>query len=107
MPQFNLTFVILGCMGGLFPDILRVIKNRYRKSLPAYFKRLNFWLGVLLLVVLGGFAAWILGATQVKEALIFGFAAPELFSRLLAGSVGEGGPKKGHEEFRLRKWWAS
>lgn len=108
MPSFNLTLVILGCVGGVLPDVIKIIKNRYAKELPSYFKALNFWLGALLMIALGGIAAWIFGATQAKEALIFGYAAPEFISKL-AGKrqvVSDRGVTN-RGKFRLRTWWAS
>lgn len=98
----------LGCVGGLLPDILRVIKNRHDNSLPSYLKRVNFWLGVVLMVALGGFATWLLEATDAKEAVTFGFAAPQVISSLVAGSKGvvdRGAKEPG--KFGLRTWWAS
>lgn len=98
----------LGCVGGLLPDILRIIKNRHDSNVPSYLKRFNFWLGVILLVALGGFAAWLLEATNAKEAVTFGFAAPQVISSLVGGSKGV--VDRGAIEpskFGLRIWWAS
>jgi len=100
-----LKIVIFGCIGGLLPDILRLIKSRYRNRLPKYVKNLNFLLGVILLAGIGGMAAWILGAQGPKEALAYGFAAPELFSKLVAQRVKE--VERGEVIFKLREWWAS
>jgi hypothetical protein len=108
----------LGCLGGLLPDILRLIKNRQDNNLPSYFKRGNFWLGVVLMVGLGGLAAWLLKATDAKEALTLGFAAPQVISSLAAGTgkagTGKAGTGKVVEredmdigKFGLRRWWAS
>lgn len=108
MSPFDAPLFIVGCVGGLLPDILRIIKNRYGGRFPSYLRQPNFWLGLILLVGLGGLAAWVLGATQVKEALIFGYAAPQLFSKLMAESnvlADRGTTDRG--EFRLRTWWAS
>lgn len=111
MPAFELGFVILGCIGGVIPDILRIVKNRYRKNILVCLKRFNFWLGVVLLVALGGLAAWILEAKLAQEALIFGYAAPQLFSQLAGGVLAtKGAVDRGGEdgqEFRLLDWWAS
>jgi hypothetical protein len=79
------TLIGLGCLGGALPDIIRIAKGRYTAELPAYLWSLNFWLGFVFLVGLGGFAAWIGGATATKDALAFGFGAPELLSRVLSG----------------------
>lgn len=108
--------ITIGCAGGLLPDILRIIKNRHDSELPSYVRMFNFWLGLVALVILGGFAVWVLGATQPREALIIGFTAPEVLSNLAAknqdskerGAVDRGAKDadRGSEKFSLRKWWA-
>ncbi|MCB0076169.1 MAG: hypothetical protein KDD73_02025 [Anaerolineales bacterium] len=109
MPAFNSTWFILGCIGGLLPDVLRLIKSRYDGKLPDYFGTQTFWLGLVLLVLVGGAAAWLGGANSFVDALAIGFAAPEFVSRFLgtrndAGTVRALGqepePSKG-----IRQWW--
>lgn len=111
MPPFELGFVVLGCVGGLIPDILRIIKNRYRKDLLVCLGRLNFWLGVVLLIGLGGLAAWVLEAQEARDALIYGYAAPQLFSELAGGVLAANGAvDRGLEDRKalgLLNWWAS
>jgi len=109
--------IVVGCAGGLLPDILRIIKNRHNSELPTYFRVPTFWLGLVSLVVLGGFAVWISGAAHPREALIIGFTAPEVISNLAArgpSSVDQAYLKRADLEqgakdtrrFKLRKWWA-
>jgi hypothetical protein len=98
----NWQIILLGCAGGLIPDVLRIIGNRYSAELPGHLKTVNFWLGLILLVALGGLAAWLGGATDAKTALAFGFGAPEIVSRLLASgptTLDSGGSA-------TRRWWA-
>ena len=64
MPPFDLTIALVGCFGGLLPDVLRLIKNKYKATLPAYLKRSPFWIGLILQVLLGGLMAWLLGARK-------------------------------------------
>jgi hypothetical protein len=106
IPSFNWTFFICGCVGGLFPDILRIIQNRYNK-LPEYLCSGNFWLGLFLLVLLGGVASWISGASQVKEALLIGFTAPEVISKVLSEPKSGPPATKGAGRRTLRSWWAA
>lgn len=102
MQPFNLTIFVLGCLGGLLPDILRLIKNRYEA--PAkFYSYPTFWLGLTALIVIGGFSAWLGGATEVKDALAFGFAAPEIFSKLFS-EKGEA-VDRGEGNFYLKRWW--
>jgi hypothetical protein len=81
----SLSIIALGCLGGALPDVIRVIQNRYKTELPDYLISKNFLLGFVLLVALGGFAAWLGGAKAVKEALAYGYGAPEIISRMLSG----------------------
>ncbi len=106
MPPFDWNIFLLGCVGGLLPDLLRFIKNRYEKAAPFYYYG-SFWLGLALLVGLGGFSAWIAGASEVKDALAFGFAAPEVFSKLVSerGPGAAGAVDRGGAGFSLRRWW--
>jgi hypothetical protein len=66
-----------------------------------------FYLGLLLLVVLGGLAAWLGQAADVKQALAYGFAAPEFISRILSGGEVVAASRKGSGNLRLRAWWRS
>ena len=98
------TIIILGCVGGAIPDAIRIIQGRHKTELPDYVGSLNFLIGLLLLVLLGGFAAWLGAAKEYKEALAYGFAAPELVSRLLSGGPGDKG--FAGAAIDLRRFWA-
>jgi hypothetical protein len=102
MPIPNM--VILGCIGGFIPDAIRIIKSRHKNKIPSYLKHLNFWVGLGLLVALGGFAAWFLDAVKAKEALAYGYAAPELVSRILSERTTEPADR-GEGTFSLLSWW--
>ena len=111
MPEFNLPFFLLGCVGGLLPDILRIIRNRYKTKLPVYLKNPNFWISIVLLVGVGGLTAWILNSLSAKDALIYGYASPQVLSQL-ASSVRSERVERGVEETEgrpsnLLKYWAS
>jgi hypothetical protein len=102
MVPIDWTFVAFGAVGGLLPDAIRFAKNR-EKGFPDWFRKIGYWAGLLVLVLLGGFAAWLGRANSVQAALAMGYAAPEILSRLL----GDDAPTlRGAEGFELRKWWA-
>lgn len=112
MPAFNSSLFLLGCLGGLLPDILRLIRNRRKIKIPAYLRTLNFWVGTILLVAVGGLTAWILSAETAKDALIYGFASPQILSQLAVSARSErvergGGEKERDTSFSLLKWWDS
>jgi len=96
--------ILFGCIGGLIPDALRFIKGRYELSIPAYLSKPNFWIGIILLIAVGGFCTWLIGPANVKEALAYGFSAPELLSKLFSKPSAQ--TDRGDARFDLRSWWA-
>lgn len=111
MPEFNLPFFLLGCLGGVLPDILRIIRNKNTGRLPATFKKGGFWLGVVLQIGVGGLTAWILSSANAKDALIYGYASPQVLSQLAAGLKTEraerGVGEVEERPFNLLRWWGS
>jgi hypothetical protein len=103
MPEFHAGLVGLGALGGLLPDVIRFAKNR-QNGFPEWFKKPGYWVGLAVLVVLGGLAAWLGQATDLKTAIAFGFSAPEILSRLFADPT----PIKARNigGFPIRSWWA-
>jgi hypothetical protein len=108
--------IIIGCAGGVIPDLIRFAKARYDSSIADYFKHWNFWFGLLALVALGGLAVAFGSPETPAQALVYGYAAPEFFSRVVAqhglqGPAGTGAeesvalnPKS--EAFSVRRWWS-
>lgn len=95
----------LGCIGGLLPDVIRLIQGRYKPELPGYLGGANFWIGLILAVILGGFAAIWGNSTNTVQALACGFSAPEIITKLLSSSkeLSAGPPSP---PARLRRFWA-
>jgi hypothetical protein len=77
----------VGCGGAAIPDIIRIIQGRYSPALPGYIASPNFWIGFVFLIIIGALAAMLGEAKNFKEALAFGYAAPELISRLLSSGT--------------------
>jgi hypothetical protein len=102
----ELKLIAVGCAGGIIPDLIRLAKARYEAGIADYLKHWNFWLGLLILVVLGGIAAALGEPTNTMQALALGYAAPEFFSKIVAQ------PQAGMEEFpqpgkfSVRHWWS-
>ncbi len=76
--------ILYGLIGGLLPDVIRMINNRYNPSLPDYLKSVNFYIGLVLLILLGGGAAYLLKPDGIIETLAVGYSAPQLVSSILA-----------------------
>ncbi len=83
MPEFDLQLVLLACLGGALPDLLRIARNRYASGIAKYLKTLNFWTGLVVLMLIGGLVAWVFDASNAKDALILGFSAPAIISQLI------------------------
>jgi len=98
-------YILIGAVGGLIPDVIRLVKNRYSVEMPGHWKSPNFYVGLAALVVLGGLAAWLGGADDVKTALAFGFGAPELVSRILS-SNNPGTLSAGGSLHKIGRWWS-
>ena len=96
------SLITLGASGGVIPDVLRIVQGRYEEELPKHLKRPVFWLGLALLVGLGGFAAWLGGAKDPQSALALGYAAPELISRVLSAKQPLNLATPGGV---IRRWW--
>jgi hypothetical protein len=94
-----------GFLGGALPDVIRIAKGRYETELPKHLTSPNFYLGFIFLVLLGGGAAWLGSASDVKAALAFGFAGPEFISRSFSGrtpiTMGEA-----RGLTTLSRWWS-
>jgi hypothetical protein len=110
--------VLCGCGGGLLPDMLRLVNARYENGALPYLRSWRFWVSLAMLVPLGGLAAWLLESRTPLQAVAFGYAAPELLSRVLsreAGARGGAAADRG-ESFAvpspqgafqaIREWWA-
>lgn len=87
----NMVF-LYGLAGGLLPDAIRIINNRYNPQLPEYMKSVNFYVGIVLLVLLGGGAAYLLKADSVVDALAMGYSAPQIVSSFLSQKANQIAP---------------
>lgn len=107
MPAFKVDMFLLGCLGGLVPDILRIIKNRNDADVLKCFRHFSYWVALILQVALGGFAVYILSTASITKALAVGFSAPEIIGALL-GKKEEvrAATTKGERKFSLRAWLA-
>jgi purine-cytosine permease-like protein len=115
MPAFNVVVVVCGFVGGLIPDLLRFIRSRFSLKTANYLKSPKYWLSLLCMALLGAFVAWIFAAEDAKAAIAYGFAAPEIITRLASEKQGQLAltgaeprrPEKGPEKLSLRSWWGT
>jgi hypothetical protein len=66
--SLELKLIAIGCAGGVIPDLIRFAKARYDATIADYFKHWNFWLGLVVLVALGGIAAALGEPTTTMQA---------------------------------------
>lgn len=80
-----IALIAWGCVGGALPDLLRLVKLLQvpvtNPPAPSPWTP-SFWTSMAIMTVLGGLAAYLGGAKLPKEAVAFGFSAPEVLSRL-------------------------
>ena len=83
----ELSLLILGAVGGLLPDVIRIMKDPNSVKEYASLKLIS----VVLQVALGVFAVWLLysdteiqGVSPKVIAVTLGFAAPEILTRTLS-----------------------
>jgi hypothetical protein len=74
--------ILWGCLGGLLPDVLRLIKLKY-KGAPNYLFDWFFWVSVMLLIGIAALAVYLLSPARVIDAVAIGFSAPEILSKAL------------------------
>ena len=106
--------VILGGIGGLLPDFLRVVRlvTAGDASKLAFVRTPLFWIGLVLLVVVGAATAWLFNNTVqplvTLTALSTGFSGPEVLTRLVSTPPSGGpGPGGGGESPSIRVWWGN
>src|SRR5882672_9202444 len=96
----------LGFVGGLLPDLLRIIKGKEQKP-PDYLKSAFFWICVLIQAAIGGGTAILLTKSDdALKALALGFSAPEILTRLLSGAAKDRGVGDIGLVAKMRAWWA-
>jgi hypothetical protein len=79
---------MLGGVGGVIPDLLRVIGERHTGLAPSYLKTWFFWLSLILLAGLGAGTAYVAFAyagvpSSFTTALAIGYGTPSVISKLL------------------------
>jgi len=75
-------YLICGALGGFLPDILRLVTKLREGTVPSYLKTKAFWFSLVLLAIIGAVAVWLTNPTSTREAVMIGFSAPEVISRL-------------------------
>jgi len=73
---FRIDIFLLGCVGALAPDVVRLYKGKYRR--PTSKRALLRMCLALMFALLGGVVAWIMPATTLDGAFYAGVSLPVL-----------------------------
>lgn len=120
----GITPLVLGAIGGILPDVLRILKVvRSGQPVTGVFGW-RLWVSLIILVPIGAFVAWLLDASSAMQALACGFSGPDLLSKILSDNSNlppiasrkldidrgdaplAGGEETGPPGGGLRTWWA-
>lgn len=74
--------ILFGALGGMLPDIMRIIENRYSNKFPDYISKPAFWVGFALLIAIGALIAGISKPEGIEQSLALGYAAPKIISEI-------------------------
>lgn len=100
--------ILWGCVGALLPDLIDLTKYRTSNSIGCHLKSPHLWIQLVALVILGAFAAYLAGAVDVKQAVLYGYSGPKIISAL-GGKVSEANLEQVVKEdrflLRVRRWW--
>jgi len=82
-------YILLGCLGGIIPDVLRLLKlgdNDIYKT-HDYLKQGFFYVILLLQILFGALVVYVLRVQSNLEALVYGYAAPQVITTVAAGII--------------------
>lgn len=96
---------VVGCLGAVAAEALHWHGLRRRARLPIYLKSIFYWIVTAVMVLLGGFVAWLrYGADgSALDVFAMGLAAPIILQKLMSqagrASMGARGPEEGLRDF--------
>ncbi|RWA62924.1 hypothetical protein [Mesorhizobium sp.] len=99
---------VLGAVGGVLPDIIRIIRKRFEAT-PAYVKRRAYWLSVGFLAIVGAVASVTAHAGTAHEAMAYGAGSFALLTQAVGQSDEKhlGGADEASIFTQIRTWWGS
>lgn len=74
----------LSFVGAILPDAIRIIKNKFSNTIPEYLSYGNFWLSLILMILVGMIANFIFIPGSPKEAIAVAFGGPEILTKAFA-----------------------
>ena len=99
--------LIAALLGAALPDFLRIAKGRHA-SMPGWLKSGFFYLGFVILLILGYSAVRLAYSANPElafvEALAVAYAAPDFLTKLVSKQGSDN--QIASSDPSLRKWWA-
>lgn len=94
MPLSDGTAFLFGCIGGLLPDVVKLLQSG--TQMPTYLKKPWFYVVLVITVALGGFVAGFLLEPNTRvDAVAYGFSALEIIRRIGGSALGGSGGTPG------------
>jgi hypothetical protein len=74
--------ILLGCLGGMIPDVIRLIKlgDTGDYTAPDYLRKGFFYFILLLQILFGALMVYVFKVQDNLQALVYGYAAPQIFT---------------------------
>jgi hypothetical protein len=84
-----------GCAGGVLAELLHWWNLRESPQLPAYSKSLFYWVVTVVMILAGGFVAWIYFGSKAEAiiAVHVGLSAPLILQKLVTSLPSTKGSK--------------
>jgi hypothetical protein len=96
----DLSVGMIGCLGAVAAEALHWHGLRRRARLPTYLKSTFYWIVTVVMVLLGGFVAWLRygGDASALDAFATGLAAPIILQKLISQTGRANMGSRGAEE---------
>jgi hypothetical protein len=103
--------LLCGAVGGAVPDLLRWLALRREATSTDFATKGVVWLSFIISIWLGTATVYSAQTTHVWEAILLGYATPQLLSKLLSDRNAVEQPLAVYRlgipaVWRIQRWWA-
>jgi hypothetical protein len=110
-PMTAWTILLCGAIGGSVPDLLRLLALRREPVAPKFVTKGVVCLSFIVSIWLGAISAYSAHLSHVWEAILLGYALPQLLSKILSDRNAEEQPLSVYRigipaVWRIQRWWA-
>ena len=85
-----MSIYLLAAIGALIPEALKILEGKYNPNFPRHLSRLNFWISLVMQILLGVFTVYLL-KDKVDTNEIFatacGFGGSVILSKILGVAI--------------------